>query len=137
MNTAPVLIIDDDLDNQEFIQEAWEELGFSNQLFFYTEAKEVLRYLQEHKTPPFLIICDVNLSGMDGFELKRKIYEDRSINYKSIPFVFFSTTPTDLQIKKSYDLGSNGFFIKGNSLKETKNTLATIVKYWQESKAPE
>lgn len=137
MNTAPILIVDDDLDDQEFIQEAWKELHYSNPLIFFTNPEEVLNYLQEKKVVPFLIISDVNLPKMDGFKFKQKLLEDTSMNYKSIPFVFFSNTATNLQIQKSYDLGSNGFFIKGNNLEEIKNTFLDIVRYWQRSKVPE
>ncbi|WP_018614528.1 response regulator [Segetibacter koreensis] len=137
MNTAPILIVDDDLDDQEFLQEAWKELDFTNKLIFFKTAEEVLNYLKQEKESPFLIISDVNLPKMNGFELKEKILNDTSIRYKSIPFVFFSNTATNKQIEKSYDLGSNGFFIKGQSMTEIKNTFTNIVNYWQKSKTPE
>ncbi len=137
MNTAPILIVDDDLDDQEFLQEAWEELAFPNELIFFSNAEEVLNYLKQEVTVPFLIISDVNLPKMNGFELKKKLLEDDSVNYKTVPFVFFSNTATNTQIEKSYDLGGNGFFIKGQNMLEIKKTLTDIVNYWQKSKAPE
>ena len=137
MNTAPVLIVDDDLDNQEFFKEVWEELKFANTLKFFSNGEEVLNYLKQEKTVPFLIICNLYLKKMSGFELKKKLLEDTSINYKTIPFVFFSNSASNTQIEKSYDLGSNGFFIKGQNMKEIRNTLEDIMKYWQRSKTPE
>ena len=137
MNTAPILIVDDDTDDWEFLEEAWKELEFTNQLKFFKNAKEVLNYLKEEEVIPFLIISDVNLPGQDGFQLKKKLLEDDTMNYKSIPFVFFSNSASDEQVKKSFDLGSNGFFIKGKNIQEIKNNLSDIVKYWQKSKTPE
>ncbi len=137
MNTAPILIVDNDKDEWEFLQDAWGELEYSNQLIFFSNGEEVLNYLKKEKTVPFLIICDVNLYKMNGFELKKKLLEDNLINYKSIPFVFFSNTATKAQIEKSFDLGSNGFFIKGKNMQEIKNTLIDIVNYWERSKTPE
>ena len=136
MNTEPILIVDGDKDEWEFLQDAWEGLEYPNQLIFFSDAEEVLSYLQKEKITPFLIICDVNLHKMSGFELKKKLLEDNLINYKSIPFVFFSNTATKAQIEKSYDLGSNGFFIKGKNMEEIKNTLVDIVNYWERSKSP-
>lgn len=136
MNTEPILIVEDDLDDQEFMQEAWSELEFTNQLIFFKTGTELINYLTQEKTVPFLIISDVNLHKMDGFELKKKLLEDNVLNHKSVPFVFFSNTASDTQIKKSYDLGSHGFFIKGTNIKEIKNTFTDIVNYWQNSKAP-
>ena len=136
MNTEPILIVDGDKDEWEFLQDAWEGLEYPNQLIFFSDAEEVLSYLKKEKIIPFLIICDVNLHKMNGFELKKKLVEDNLVNYKSIPFVFFSNTATKAQIEKSYDLGSNGFFIKGKSMDEIKNTLIDIVNYWERSKTP-
>lgn len=137
MNTGPILIINDDLDDQEFFKEAWKELEFTNQLKFFTNAKELLNYLKQDKTIPFLIISDLYLHDMNGLELKKKLLEDSYLNYRTIPFVFFSDTASNAQIEKSYDLGSHGFFIKEKNIKEIKNTLADIVKYWQKSKTPQ
>lgn len=137
MNTQPIFIVDDDKDEWEFIQDAWEELEYKNQLIFFSNAEDVLNYLKQEKVVPFLIISDVKLNKMSGFDLKKKIFEDISINHKSVPFVFFSNTATTAQIEKSYDLGSNGFFIKGQNMEEIKNTLKDIFNYWQKSKTPQ
>jgi len=136
MNTAPIYIVDDDKDEWEFLQDAWKELEFTNELVFFSNAEDLLKQLRNEKAVPFLIISDVKLNKMSGFDLKKKIVEDKSIAYKSIPFVFFSTAATTEQIEKSYDLGSNGFFIKGPNIEEIKSTLKDIVNYWQKSKTP-
>ncbi len=137
MNTAPIIIVDDDLDDQEFLQEAWKELYYKNPLLFFTHAEDVLNYFKQEKIIPFLIISNVNLHKMDGFELKKKLLEDNAVRYKSIPFVFFSDTATNKQVQKSFDLGSNGFFIKGRNIAEIKEMFVNIIEYWQKSKAPE
>jgi CheY-like chemotaxis protein len=137
MNTEPILIVDDDLDDQEFIQEAWKEIGYPNKLLFFTSPEDVLNFLKKEKIVPFLIISDVNLHKMDGFEFKKKLSEDSSLNYKTIPFVFFSNAASKTQIEKAYDLGSTGFFMKGSSMEELKDTFINIVEYWQKSKVPE
>jgi CheY-like chemotaxis protein len=136
MNTAPVLIVDDDVDDRDFLQEAWKELHFPNALIFLNNGEEAIEYLRSGKLSPFLILCDVNLPKMDGFELKRKIYEDIEMNYRSIPFVFWSSQPSKAQIQKAYDLGGNGFFIKGSQFDEIKQSLLEIVQYWRKCITP-
>ncbi len=136
MNTAPVLIVDDDLDDRDFLQEAWTELGMENTLVFFSNAEDALVYLQAGHQPPFLILCDVNLPRMDGFELKRKIYENIEMNYQSIPFVFWSSQPSKAQIQKAYDLGGNGFFVKDNNFDALKQSLYEIVQYWRKCITP-
>lgn len=137
MSNAPILIVDDDSEDKELLQEAWKELEFKNPLIFFNNGQDVLDYLHSEKAKPFLIICDVNIPRMDGFALKAKLLGDSTINYKSIPFVFWSTSVSKAQIQKAYDLGGNGFFLKDNSFEEIKQSLIDIVKYWSKSKVPE
>lgn len=135
MKDAPVVVVDDDVDDRDFLTEAWDELNYPNTLVFFDTAEDVLEYLK-YKDTPFLILCDVNLPKMNGFELKEKILEDKATNYRSIPFVFWSTVVSKAQIQKAYDLGGNGFFVKGDSLDEIKRSLISIVNYWKNSKVP-
>ncbi len=137
MSNAPVLIVNDDDDDRESLKEAWNELGYPNQLIFFTNGGDVLQYLDSETPIPFIILCDVNLPKMDGFELKEKILQDNIAHYKSIPFVYWSDHVSNAQVEKSYDLGGNGFFIKGNTFKEIKKSLRDIVNYWANSKVPE
>ena len=137
MNKGPVLIVNDDVDDKELLQEAWSELGFPNDLLFFENGNDVLSYLKSEKPTPFLILCDVNLPSMNGFELKEKILQDTSANYKSIPFVFWSAAVSKSQIEKSYDLGGNGFFLKENTFDGIKKSLSDIVGYWSKSIVPD
>jgi CheY-like chemotaxis protein len=137
MNEGPILIVDDDGDDREFLKEAWNELDFPNRLLFFDGGQQILDYLNSEKVAPFLIICDVNIPKMDGFELKRRILENSSMNYKSIPFVFWSSQVSKTQIERAYDLGVNGFFVKDNNFNDLKQSLIDIVKYWRKSKTPE
>lgn len=137
MNTEPILIIDDDSDDRGFIQDAWKELNYQNQLIFFKNGEDVLKFLDAEKITPFLIISDVNLPKMDGFELKEKLLKHPSTRYSSIPFVFWSSAISNAQVKKAYDLGVNGIFVKENNFNGIKQALTDIVNYWEKSKVPE
>lgn len=136
MNTSPVFIVDDDQDDREFLEQAWKELGYENPLIFFNNGEEVLKYLKAEEIVPFLILCDVNLPKMDGFELKKAI-EGSIVKHKSIPFVFWSNFAAKAQIQKAYDLAANGFFIKETKFEDIKKSLVEIYQYWQKSKVPE
>ncbi len=132
----PVLIVNDDTDDRETFEDAWKELGYPNPLIFFTNGRDVLDYLKSDKPSPFIILCDVTIPKMDGFELKERILEDDLMNYKSIPFIYWSDEVSNSQIEKAYDLGGNGFFIKGNTFEAIKKSLTDIMNYWSESKMP-
>ena len=137
MKNGPVLIVNDDKDDRELLLDAWNDLGFTNSLIFFRTGEDVLAYLKSDKPTPFLILCDVDLSQMNGFELKRRIFEDDASYYKSIPFIFWSAGASEAQIEKSYDLGGNGFFIKETTYKGLQKSLSDIVGYWSKSVVPE
>ena len=136
MNNGPVFIVDDDLDEHEIIQDVWKELNVDNPLLFFESGSALLNHLKENPTNPFIIICDVNLPQMDGFELRQKITDNDNIFYKAIPFVFWSTAASNEHIKKAYDHGAHGFFLKGHNYSQIKQSLSIIITYWRSSKAP-
>ncbi len=137
MNLAPILIVDDDMDDRDLLQNAWKELAFQNPLIFFDDGEGVLKYLHSKKPKPFLVLSDVNLPRMNGFELKKKLMGHDDTYYKSIPFIFWSTAASEAQIKKAYDLAGHGFFIKENSFEDLKQSLIEIVNYWTKSKTPQ
>jgi FixJ family two-component response regulator len=137
MNTNPVFIVDDDTDDHDFIRESWKELGYQNSLMFFSSAEDVLKELKVNSTSPFLILCDVNVRPMSGFDLRTKLLENDSLTHKSVPFIFWSTYASNEQIKRAYTLSAHGFFIKGNTMGELKESLSEMMKYWQKSKQPE
>ena len=103
---------------------------------FFKSAEEVLAHMKSHPNePPFIIISDVSLGKMDGFQLRQSLINDTSKKYKSIPFIFWSVKSSEEQIRKAYDLSAHGFFIKENTVQEMKKTFITIIEYWFKSKA--
>ena len=113
----PVIIVDDDEDEHDLMKEVWKELKVDYPLISFSSGKQLLDYLHAGKQIPFLIICDLNLHVMNGFQLREKILSDDSSKFKGIPFIFWSGTATESQIKQAYDLSSHGFFIKTPRLK--------------------
>ena len=93
-----------------------EELELVNELKFFHKAEELLRELKNNSIIPFMVICDINLSGMDGFQLREEVLKDGTSG-KSVPFIFWSTSASESQIKKAYDLAAHGFFIKKKPIK--------------------
>lgn len=136
MQNRPVFIVDDDIEERDIIIEILEELNVQNPILFFETGHAVLEHIENDPTNPFMIICDVNLPQMDGYTLRQKFTDENSLHYKSIPFIFWSTTASNDQIKKAYDYGAHGFFFKGHTYAEIKESLSTIFNYWMSSKSP-
>jgi CheY-like chemotaxis protein len=129
--SGPIIIVEDDYDDQEMLRDVFEELKTANLLRFFTSCKQAFDYLLTTLERPFLIISDINLPGMTGFEFKEQINKNECLRKKNIPFVFLSTTSDTTAISKSFDLCAQGYFIKPTRLFDIKDTISKIVDYWK------
>ncbi|MCW3080541.1 response regulator [Segetibacter sp.] len=135
-NNGPVIIIEDDLDDQELFAEIFKKLEFTNELVFFGDGQEALDFLNQTDKPPFIIISDVNLPKLDGFELRKKIKEDAKLEVKCIPYLFFSTALNQKSVIDAYSASAQGFFVKGNSMAELEKTIKVIMEYWKRCASP-
>jgi CheY-like chemotaxis protein len=131
-----VLIIEDDADDQDIIKTLCKRVNICDDLVFLSDGVRALEYLRSAKEKPFLILCDINMPGMNGLDLRKQINNDEVLRKKSIPFIFFSTAASDTQIENAYDMTVQGFFLKENSFQETAETLDLIFRYWRKCKHP-
>ena len=106
---GPVVLIDDDADDQEMIIDLTRELLPHHVIHSFYNGAKGLQYLQETADQPLIIICDMNMPVMNGLDLLKTIQEDRFLRSKSIPFVFLTTGADQPTVQKAYDLGVQGF----------------------------
>jgi DNA-binding response OmpR family regulator len=77
---------------------------------------------------PQLILLDLGLPKMDGFEVLKRIRADETT--KAIPIIIFSVMGDEKDIKKAMDMGANDYTIKGfytprQILSKVKNLVQT------------
>ena len=135
--SGPILILEDDRDDRDFMEKIFDFLEVSNERIYFENGLEAYTFLTETNKSTFLIFSDVNLPGRNGLELKRDIDNDPVLRAKSIPFVFYSTSANREQIDEAYhELTIQGFFKKENNLAEAKKMVGTIIDYWKLCKHP-
>jgi CheY-like chemotaxis protein len=133
---APIIIVDDDPDDQDMIKEVCTILEIQNKLIWFSDGQQVLDYLIKTTEHPFLILCDVNMPIIDGLKLRKIINDDETLRNKAIPFVFLSTTANQPQVNSAYKMTVQGFFEKGNDFEKLKRKIELIFEYWKECKHP-
>jgi CheY-like chemotaxis protein len=134
--SGPIVIIEDDLDDQVVLQEAFDNLKVPNPLRFFNNCKDAYTYLETTKEKPFLVLSDINLPGMSGAELKRKINSVAQIRRKSIPFIFLTTTSAHAAVLDAYESLAQGFFTKPDNINALQQMLEMILNYWKISRHP-
>lgn len=134
--TGPIIIIEDDQDDQEMLAEIFQELNYKNQLIFFGDSVKALDYLIETDIEPFLVLSDINMPKLSGMELREKVINNEDLRMKSIPYLFFSTSAEQKHVIDAYSRSIQGFFIKPKSYDKLKKTMRKIVEYWQECESP-
>jgi CheY-like chemotaxis protein len=133
---GPIIIIEDDPDDQDILKEIFKKLKYTNELIFFADGLEALEFLNQPKVIPFLILSDINMPKLSGFELRSKLKTDADLAIKCIPYLFFSTALNQKAVMDAYSMSVQGFFVKGNSISELEKTVTVIVEYWKRCAAP-
>ena len=68
---GPVIIIEDDTDDQELLEIVFAELRLPNEIIFFLDGVTAYEYLTSVHNQPFLILSDINLPRLGGFELRK------------------------------------------------------------------
>jgi CheY-like chemotaxis protein len=134
--TGHILLVEDDKFDQLLIKNALKHLNISNSLVIKENGEEALDYLKTNTDNLFLILCDINMPRMNGRELKEHIEKENNLKYRSIPFVYLSTSSDPGDIKAAYDLNAQSYFSKPSTFEKTINLLSSIISYWNYASVP-
>jgi CheY-like chemotaxis protein len=133
---GPIIVIEDDLDDQQLLDETFKFLNYPNQIIFFTDGYKALEHIQRTDVQPFLILSDINMPAIDGFALKQMIQNNAALTVRCIPYLFFTTGVDKKGVFDAYSMSAQGFFIKPNTIRGLQDTMRKIVEYWQECFAP-
>ena len=134
--SGPIVVIEDDPDDQEVLVEIFQKLGYVNKIIYFLDGNEALAYLNKSDVQPFLILSDINMPMISGFELRNRVFTNEQLQTKCIPYLFFTTSANKKSVIDAYTMSVQGFFVKPNSMQGLEKTIRKIVEYWQECIAP-
>jgi DNA-binding response OmpR family regulator len=107
-----VVIVDDDRETREALQEALEEHGYT--VVLAQSGLRLISYL--HVDRPDVILLDVMLSWIDGFELCRAI--KRNPEFRNIPVCFISGRSSEADVQQGMACGAAAYFVKPLDLED-------------------
>lgn len=133
---GPIIIIEDDEDDQEQLSTIFGRLGYNNEVLFFGDGEKALAYIRKEDVFPFLILSDINMPRLNGMELKKKIHTDAQLQVKCIPYLFFTTSASKTAVIDAYSMSAQGFFIKETTETELEKTIRSIMEYWKRCFSP-
>ena len=136
MDTRPILLVEDNPDDVELTLRALKKNQISNEVVVAKDGVEALDYLfAEDKlrsksgyATPALLLLDLKLPALDGFEVLRRIRaSDRT---RLIPVVILTSSREKLDLLKGYELGANSYVRKPTDFSEFLLTIQELGRYW-------
>ena len=123
-----ILVVDDEIDVKDlFLQRFRREIRNAEcQLDFANSGEEALAYLSGHKSEVILILSDINMPGMSGFELLRHIREEFSSPPPPVVMMITAYGDPDSQ-QQAVTLGANDFLTKPLDFTVLKQKLHDLV----------
>ncbi|RZM26899.1 MAG: response regulator [Pedobacter sp.] len=129
LNSKFILLVDDDEDDQLFFREQLYKHAPTYQVVTLSNGEELLADLAQCQELPELILLDVNMPLMDGFEALSQI---RAIEaYRQIYIVMITTAGRELERHKALFLGANQFMVKPTSVKESDELMQRLIARWR------
>lgn len=133
-----ILVADDDADDRMLIGDAFEEAHLNNPVDFVEDGIDLLEYLkregkyadQPKVSLPGIILLDLNMPRMDGRTALAEIRKDPVL--RKIPVVVLTTSQSEEDILRTYDLGVNSFITKPVTFDGLVNVVQVLNKYWIE-----
>jgi chemotaxis family two-component system response regulator Rcp1 len=128
-----VLLVEDNSGDVRLTQEAFREANRAIHLHVASDGVEAMAFLRRegthnHAPRPDLILLDLNLPKMDGREVLAYIKEDDSL--KLIPTVILTTSDSEVDIVKSYQLQANCYLNKPVQLEAFESLVKSINDFW-------
>jgi two-component system, response regulator len=131
MQPRHILLIEDNSDDVELTLRAMRSHAIEEEVRVARDGAEALEMLYgETQAParPALILLDLNLPKIDGFEVLRRIRSDEHTSH--LPVVILTTSREERDILSSYELGANSYIHKPVDYHTFSDAIRQLGLYW-------
>jgi CheY-like chemotaxis protein len=127
-----VLLVDDDFASNYLTEVIIKDINFAGQVYSVRDGKAALDFMKQHCLPlqqensacPDLILLDINMPVMDGFEFLEE-YEKMPIDKKESIYIILLTTSTNIRdVEKAKKYKVTAYLEKPLSEEKLKLALA-------------
>ena len=135
LNDYQVAIVEDDLDMMEQVK---TELGQYFRVTGYMDGLSAVEGMV--RSNPDIILCDVMLPGIDGYEVVRRVRTHAELRHT--PVIMLTSMDDDSHQIKAYQVGADDYMVKPCSYRVLVARMAQLIKWKatavaEESKAPD
>lgn len=136
MNTYPILLAEDNPDDQELALRAFAKSNLSNDIILVKDGVEALDYLfgrgeyagDEPPPLPAVALLDLKMPRKDGLEVLQEIRTHERTKY--LPVVLLTSSKEEQDIVRGYRLGVNSYVRKPVDFNEFLKAIQQLGLYW-------
>jgi two-component system aerobic respiration control protein ArcA len=118
---SSILVIDDDETIRASLKRILEAEGY--RVLLAADGTQLSSVLDDSGLD--LIILDIGLPWINGFELAKLMKE--STDLKSIPLIFVSGKTSELDVRRGFDVGADDFIKKPYEVEEIRKAVRTLL----------
>ena len=130
--SANFLLIEDDMTDIKIINYVFKKANINNCLCVVKTGEEALNYLKRGEPyddenqypPPDIILLDIKLPGMDGFDTAGRIRNMKK--YRDIPIFVLTNSVRGEDVNKSFESGANDYIPKPLTIESLVSSLSKI-----------
>lgn len=129
--TPTILLVEDNPGDVRLIEEAFERSSFEASIDSVSDGDQALEYLEACNDGieyPHLLLLDLNLPRTSGFTVLEELRDDPELS--QIPVLVLTSSSTQEDIVKSYDLAANAYLTKPDGPNELVELVDTIESFW-------
>jgi chemotaxis family two-component system response regulator Rcp1 len=128
-----LLLVEDSPGDVRLTQEAFRAANMAVHMDVATDGVEAMAFLRRERAyvaapRPNLILLDLNMPRMDGRQVLAEIKKDDSLS--TIPIVILTTSDSEDDIVKSYQLHANCYLCKPVQLAAFENLVRSVNDFW-------
>jgi len=120
---ANLLFVEDNMINQKILQSILKKSGIT--ITIANHGEEALDILSDQERSIDLILMDIAMPVMDGYETTRLIRKDQT--FDTIPIVTFTAFTQGKEIKKMFDIGANSHITKPLNIGQLYTVFSTYL----------
>lgn len=122
---SQILLVDDSEMNRVMLSEI---LGQEYRILEAKDGQECMEKLQEEAGNIALVLLDINMPGMDGFEVLRAMNANHTI--EDTPVIMISSEDSDDAIRRSYELGASDYVNRPFDARIVYRRVTNIIKLY-------
>jgi chemotaxis family two-component system response regulator Rcp1 len=128
-----ILLVDDEPGDVRLTERGLRRAAVPSRLHVATDGEEALAFLRRHARDPHaplpdLVLLDLNLPTISGFEVLEAVRADPELT--AIPIIVLTTSGAETDVQRAYEAHANAYMTKPVAFDQFVESIRALTDYW-------